>query len=196
VARSARRARAGLERLIEGQVLDDVWEAYENAVRAGKIQLPPDPAGDSDPHPGRYLNPHKKAARFCRILKHPGLLHWLRVLLEREPKTLQTIASHKGSQHEPRIREVIAEHKLQPQYFHARKGDVLIWHANLLHGGSMRRDLQLSRKAVVCHFFGKGAFVYHDLSAARSRQQYMGTCMLRDGSGGFRGVGRAGRTRE
>jgi ectoine hydroxylase-related dioxygenase (phytanoyl-CoA dioxygenase family) len=255
-----------LERLIEGQVLDDVWDAYENAVRAGKIQLPPDPVGDSDPHPGRYLNPHKKAARFCRILKHPGLLHWLRVLLEREPKTLQTIASHKGSQqgihsdsihmttyplgylaaawiafedihpdcgplvyypgshrlplvfskdvgiseadfqregygpyhakYEPRIREVIAEHKLQPQYFHARKGDVLIWHANLLHGGSMRRDLQLSRKAVVCHFFGKGAFVYHDLSAARSRQQYMGTCMLRDDSGGFRGVGRAGRTRE
>jgi hypothetical protein len=36
------------------------------------------------------------------------------------------------------------------------KADVLIWHANLLHGGSMRRDLRLSRKAVVCHFFGKG----------------------------------------
>jgi len=42
---------------------------------------------------------------------------------------------------------------------------------------------------VVCHFFVKGAFVYHDLAAARSRQQYMGTCVLRDDSGGFRGLG-------
>src|SRR5579871_1067289 len=87
-----------LKRLIDAPVLEDVWEAYERAVRAGKIQLLPEPAGDGDPYPGRFLNPHKKAPRFCRILKHPGLLHWLRILMEREPKTLQTIASHKGSQ--------------------------------------------------------------------------------------------------
>jgi Phytanoyl-CoA dioxygenase (PhyH) len=249
-----------LERLIDDSVLDDVWDAYECAVGGGKIQLPAEPAGEGDPYPGRYLNPHKKAARFCRILKHPGLLHWFRVLMDREPKALQTIASHKGSQqgvhsdsihmttyplgylaaawiafedihpdsgplvyypgshrlpfvfsknvgisesdfqregyrsyqakYEPRIRELIDEQRLEAHYFHARKGDVLIWHANLLHGGSMRRDLRLSRKAVVCHFFGKGAFVYHDLAATRSRQQYMGTCILRDDSGGFRGIRR------
>lgn len=241
-------------------VLDDVWNAYEQAVRHGKIQLLPNPAGDGDPHPDRFLNPHKKAARFCRILKHPGLLHWIRVLMEREPKTLQTIASHKGSQqgvhsdsihmttyplgylsaawiafedihpdsgplvfypgshrlpfvfskdvgitesefqragyrsyrekYEPYIRNVIAERQLEPSYFHARKGDVLIWHANLLHGGSPRRDLRHSRKAVVCHFFVKGSFVYHDLAAARSRQQYMGTCLLRDDTGAVRGLPR------
>ena len=56
-----------LERLIDESVLDDVWEAYEFAVRAAKIQLPPEPAGEGDPYPGRYLNPHRKAARFCRI---------------------------------------------------------------------------------------------------------------------------------
>ena len=67
---------------------------------------------------------------------------------------------------------------------------MLIWHAHLLHGGSMRRDLGLSRKAVVCHFFGKGAFVYQELAAARSRRQYMGTCILCDDSGGFRGIRR------
>jgi phytanoyl-CoA dioxygenase PhyH len=87
-----------LERLFPDEVLDDVWAAYEVAVHSGKIQLPSDPAGEGDPYPGRYLNPHKKAARFCRILKHPGLLHWIRVLMERDPKPLQTIASHKGSQ--------------------------------------------------------------------------------------------------
>ena len=41
-------------------------------------------------------------------------------------------------------------------------GDVLFWHANLLHGGSPRKNLALSRKALVCHHFAKGAVTYHD----------------------------------
>ncbi len=247
-----------LEKLFDQETLAEVWDGYERAVKAGKIKLADEPAGEGDPFPGRFLNPHKKAGAFCRILKHPAMLHWIRVLMEREPKILQTIASHKGSQqgvhsdsihmttyplgylsaawiafedihpdsgplvfypgshrlpyvfskdvgiseadfrsegyrayaqkYEPYIQEMIAHHGAEPRYFHARAGDVLIWHANLLHGGSPRRNLQFSRKAVVVHFFVKGAFVYHDLAAARSRQQYMGTCLLRDESGGFRGL--------
>ncbi|HML15914.1 MAG TPA: phytanoyl-CoA dioxygenase family protein [Bryobacteraceae bacterium] len=239
--------------LIDAGTLDRVWTSYERAVRAGKIQLPADPAGDADPFPGRFLNPHKRAGAFCEILKHPGLLSAIRMLMEREPRVLQTIASHKGSQqpehsdsihmttyplgyltaawiafedihpdsgplvyypgshrlpyvfskdvdisesdykregyaayqakYEPFIRQLLERNKLEPQYFHARKGDVLLWHANLIHGGSERRDLRHSRRAVVVHFFVKGAFVYHDLAASRSRQQYMGTCLLRDEAG-------------
>jgi hypothetical protein len=252
-----------IERLFTDDILDSVWEAYERAIHERKIVLPPEPAGDGDPHPGRHLNPHKKLGVFCKILKHAGLLDWIRLLMEREPKPLQTIFSHKGSEqgvhsdsihmttyplgyltaawiafedihpnsgplvfypgshrlpylfshdvgiseadfqregyrpyhqkYEPSIQRAIAEHELEPHYFHARKGDVLIWHANLLHGGSKRRDLQYSRKAAVCHFFVKGAFVYHDLAAARSRQQYIGTCLLRDETGGIRGLSRLGR---
>jgi len=254
-----------VERLFEETTLDAVWCAYEQANQNGKIRLPPEVAGADDPYPGRFLNPHKKVPEFCRVLKHPGLLHWIGVLMEREPKPLQTIASHKGSQqgvhsdsihmttyplgylsaawiacedihpdsgplvfypgshrlpfvfskdvgiseadfqrdgyrsyqekYEPYILRIIQEHGLEPRYFQARKGDVLIWHANLLHGGSARRDLRWSRKAIVCHFFVKGAFVYHDLASARSRQQYMGTCVLRDDSGGFRGLGLLRRSR-
>jgi hypothetical protein len=239
--------------LVEDHILDEVWTAYESAVSKGRIQLQPELAAVDDPYPGRYLNPHKKVGGFCRILKHPGLRDAIRLLMEREPKPLQTIASHKGSQqgihsdsihmttyplgyltaawiavedihpnsgplvfypgshrlpyvfskdvdiseadfkrdgygsyqakYEPFIEGTIAHHRLEPSYFHARKGDVLIWHANLLHGGSPRRNIQLSRKAVVCHYFVKGAFVYHDLAAARSRQQYMGTCLLRGQDG-------------
>ncbi len=83
------------------------------------------------------------------------------------------------AKYEPRIRDLIQEHGSEPRYFEARKGDVLIWHANLVHGGSARRDLQRSRRAVVVHYFGKGAFVYHDLAATRSKQQYVSTCLLR-----------------
>jgi|ERR1051326_4944088 len=82
---------------------------------------------------------------------------------------------------------------IAPHYFHAKKGDALIWHANLVHGGSMRRNMQLSRKALVCHFFVKGAFVYHDLAATKSRQQYIGTCLLRDQSGDIRWLPKAGK---
>jgi hypothetical protein len=249
--------------LFEGCILDDVWNAYEKAIASGKISLPTDAACEDDPYPGRFLNPHKKVGgAFCRILKHPGLLGWLRLLMEREPKPLQTITSHKGSQqglhsdsihmttyplgyltaawiafedihpdsgplvyypgshrlpyvfskdvgitesdfkkdgytsyqarYEPYIRRSIEEHGLAPHYFHARKGDVLIWHANLVHGGSIRRNMRLSRRAVVCHFFVKGSFVYHDLAASRSRQQYMGTCLLRDESGKVNVFGRKG----
>jgi ectoine hydroxylase-related dioxygenase (phytanoyl-CoA dioxygenase family) len=249
-----------VERMFSDEVLDDVWEAYERAVRNGKITLKPELAAPDDPHPGRFLSPHKKVARFCRVLKHAELLASIRLLMEREPKPLQTITSHKGSEqgvhsdsihmttyplgylsaawiafedihpdsgplvfypgshrlpyvfskdvgisesdfkkegygsyqqkYEPYIENLIAAHRTEPKYFHAHKGDVLIWHANLLHGGSKRRNIELSRKAVVCHFFVKGAFVYHDLASTRSRQQYMSTCLLRDESGDLRGLGR------
>ncbi len=44
------------------------------------------------------------------------------------------------SRYEPLVQGMIAEHGLRPKYFEARKGDVLLWHANLLHGGSQRRE--------------------------------------------------------
>jgi hypothetical protein len=83
------------------------------------------------------------------------------------------------ARYEPFVKGLIAEHRLRPDYFEARKGDALIWHANLLHGGSQRRDLRLTRKALVGHYFARGAFVYHDLSAVPSRQQYLGGCLVR-----------------
>jgi hypothetical protein len=44
---------------------------------------------------------------------------------------------------------------------------------------SQRRALSLTRKALVGHYFAAGAFVYHDLSAGSSRQQYFGGCLVR-----------------
>lgn len=70
------------------------------------------------------------------------------------------------------------ERQLEPHYFEARKGDVLIWHANLLHGGSPRRELTRSRKALVCHYFVQGALCYHDLSSAHARP-FSGTCLVK-----------------
>jgi len=246
-----------LQQAIPGKLVDSVWTNYEEAVASGKIRLNPESSGDGDPYPGRFLDPHRKSGLFCPILKHPKITAALRLFFGHEPRTLQTITSHKGPEqglhsdsihmttypigylaaawvafedihpdsgplvyyprshrlpyifsqdvgitvedfkregyvkyrdnYEPYIRKLVEEAGLEPHYFHARKGDVLIWHANLVHGGSQRRNLQLSRKALVCHFYAKGAFVYHDLAASISKKQYMGTCLLRDREGNLFG---------
>jgi ectoine hydroxylase-related dioxygenase (phytanoyl-CoA dioxygenase family) len=71
--------------------------------------------------------------------------------------------------YEPMIRECCAKYGFERKVFRAKKGDVLFWHANLIHGGAARADLARSRKALVCHHFAEGAVTYHDLSGNPSR---------------------------
>ena len=70
--------------------------------------------------------------------------------------------------YEPAIQRELAEHAIPPRHFTAKKGDVLFWHANLLHGGSARTDMRRSRKALVHHYFAEGCVCYHDLSSSTS----------------------------
>jgi hypothetical protein len=76
-----------------------------------------------------------------------------------------------NAHYEPAVQHRIAEHGLKPEYFHAKQGDLLIWHANLLHGGSPRRDHKLSRKALVCHYIAEGVVSYHDIFGTPSYVQ-------------------------
>jgi hypothetical protein len=69
-----------------------------------------------------------------------------------------------AERYEPLIRSCCARYGFEPKTFCAKKGDVLFWHANLVHGGSPRIDTNVSRKALVCHYFAEGAVTYHDLS--------------------------------
>lgn len=39
--------------------------------------------------------------------------------------------------------------------FHARKGDVFVWNAQLLHGGSPIADRGRTRRSVVFHYFSE-----------------------------------------
>jgi len=73
-----------------------------------------------------------------------------------------------AERYEPRIAALIAEYGLQPRTFTARKGDVLMWHANILHGGAPRARAGSSRRALVCHYFARGCVTYHDLAATPS----------------------------
>ncbi len=66
--------------------------------------------------------------------------------------------------YENMIEQKIIEHKLEKTVFKAKKGDIFIWHANLLHGGEPHLDKTKSRKSMVFHYFGKGAICYHEVT--------------------------------
>ncbi len=80
--------------------------------------------------------------------------------------------------YEPYIMRLLEKHGMKPVHFIAGKGDALLWHANLVHGGAPRRNLQLTRKALVCHYYVHGAVAYHDSSGGLARE-HSGTCLLR-----------------
>jgi phytanoyl-CoA hydroxylase len=44
---------------------------------------------------------------------------------------------------------------LRERKFLARKGDVFLWHADLVHGGSPIADERRTRSSLVCHYFGE-----------------------------------------
>lgn len=66
--------------------------------------------------------------------------------------------------YEEKIADVIKLNKLKKEVFTPKKGDVLIWHANLIHGGEKRSNPNKTRKSMVMHFFCKNAFCYHEIT--------------------------------
>ena len=59
---------------------------------------------------------------------------------------------------------------IKPVIYRPKKGQILVWHANLLHGGSLRRDLSLSRRSMVIHYFADGSLTYYDSSGQLGTQ--------------------------
>lgn len=52
------------------------------------------------------------------------------------------------------IEEKIARENMPLTSFKAKKGDVLLWHSNLIHRGSIPKDRTLLRKSLISHFSG------------------------------------------
>jgi len=68
------------------------------------------------------------------------------------------------SAYERMLQEKISTLGLQKEVFRAKKGDLLIWHANLMHGGEAHTDKSKSRKSMVFHYFKEGSICYHELT--------------------------------
>jgi ectoine hydroxylase-related dioxygenase (phytanoyl-CoA dioxygenase family) len=54
--------------------------------------------------------------------------------------------------------------KYKPLVYRPKKGSKLIWHENLLHGGSIRANNNLEGRSMVKHYFAVGVCVYYDHS--------------------------------
>lgn len=66
--------------------------------------------------------------------------------------------------YEDKIEEIIDAYQFEKKYFHAERGDVLIWHSNLLHGGSPITQKGTTRKSMVCHYYAEDVVCYHELT--------------------------------
>ncbi|MBK6275334.1 MAG: phytanoyl-CoA dioxygenase family protein [Saprospirales bacterium] len=55
--------------------------------------------------------------------------------------------------YEKKVQDVIEKNNIPKQIFLAKKGDVFIWHANLMHGGEPMLNQELTRKSMVVHYF-------------------------------------------
>jgi phytanoyl-CoA hydroxylase len=57
----------------------------------------------------------------------------------------------------------VKEQNLQKLVFKANKGDLLIWHANLMHGGEPHLNKNKTRKSMVFHYYAKHCICYHEI---------------------------------
>ena len=81
------------------------------------------------------------------LVYYPGS-HKLPILRRAEIGGEQTYLDY-----EKHIAGLIAEHGLQPEYGLLKRGQALIWSANLIHGGSRRTNQALTRLSQVTHYY-------------------------------------------
>jgi ectoine hydroxylase-related dioxygenase (phytanoyl-CoA dioxygenase family) len=55
--------------------------------------------------------------------------------------------------YENKIQDIINESRLEPEYGIIKKGDALLWHANLIHGGYKIINENSTRLSMVIHYF-------------------------------------------
>jgi hypothetical protein len=60
------------------------------------------------------------------------------------------------------IQKLVAEGGYERAEYRPTAGQILVWHENLIHGGSYRRDRTKTRLSIVSHYFAKGAVAYYD----------------------------------
>jgi len=66
--------------------------------------------------------------------------------------------------YEVMLEEKVKELNLQKEIFDCKKGDMLIWHANILHGGEPHTNKDKTRKSMVFHFFDENSVCYHEIT--------------------------------
>ncbi|CAN7644420.1 phytanoyl-CoA dioxygenase family protein [Phenylobacterium sp. LjRoot225] len=82
-----------------------------------------------------------------------GFFDWGRgsILMERD-------STRSPLEFAPHLERRMAEVGIEPVEFHPKRGTAIIWHANLVQGGSPITDAALTRKSYVTHYTSTAAF--------------------------------------
>lgn len=97
---------------------------------------------------------------------YPGS-HKLPYIMNRDYDNVGTkyeLGSKTYADYTDRIEEEIEKKHLQKEVLLAEKGDVLIWHANLLHGGEPVQNEKSTRKSMVFHYYTEDAICFHEIT--------------------------------
>ena len=100
------------------------------------------------------------------LFYYPGS-HKLPYLLNNEwnaGSSLLSLGKHEYPDYEDMVEELIAKNNFPREELLAKKGDVLIWHANLVHGGAPIRNPALTRKSMVVHYYASDVIKYHEIT--------------------------------
>lgn len=132
---------------------------------------------ERDWHPDDYLNPAHVNAWYCAVWMAlddihaeagpfeyvPGSHRWPSITRQRVFDTI-TLAGHKellDDHNWPALtqgivgrvcQEEIMEREAETKFFIPKRGDLLIWHARLLHRGSKPLNPELLRKSLISHY--------------------------------------------
>ena len=100
------------------------------------------------------------------LFYYPGS-HKLPFLLNKdfnEGETTLTLGKKDYDDYENVVEALLKQSSFEKKSFYAKKGDVLIWHANLVHGGSPIINPALTRKSMVIHYYARDVIKYHEIT--------------------------------
>lgn len=82
-----------------------------------------------------------------------GFFDWGKGSIVYEPDSVRNPAEFSNY-----LEQRIKESGIKPEVFLPKRGDVLIWHGNLIHQGSEIRDHSLTRKSYVTHYTSQDSY--------------------------------------
>jgi ectoine hydroxylase len=74
------------------------------------------------------------------------------------------LTADKGKAYQRKMAEVEQQAPRPRKSFTAEPGDVLLWHHNLMHGGSAIEREGATRRSLVAHYFATGVLCYHEVT--------------------------------
>jgi ectoine hydroxylase-related dioxygenase (phytanoyl-CoA dioxygenase family) len=102
------------------------------------------------------------------------LIYYKKSHLERE-YNMQDLGLEIGAEnynaYELAIQALIKERNFEPVLGLMKKGEAVLWHANLLHGGSQQNDVSLSRHSQVTHYYFENCEYYSPIRSTSEKKE-------------------------